>query len=71
MKNTFIGTPMVRMSLSNAWTANIRQERTALPSMITVQAPQTPCSQPICVPVSPHSSRMVSTSVRRGSTRTG
>ena len=31
-------------------TANIRQERTGLSSTNTVQAPQTPCSQPRCVP---------------------
>jgi hypothetical protein len=51
------------------WTANIRQERTTSPSMTTVQVPQTPCSQPICVPVCPHSSRMASTRVQRGSKR--
>src|SRR5262249_31478259 len=43
---------------------------TASSSRITVHAPQMPCSQPICVPVSPHSSRMTSTSVFLGSTRT-
>jgi hypothetical protein len=34
-----------------ACTANIRQERTASSSTMTVQVPQTPCSQPILVPV--------------------
>src|SRR5215470_7182659 len=53
----------VRMRLPWAWTANIRQDLTASLSRITVHAPQMPCSQPICVPVSPHSSRMTSTSV--------
>src|SRR5271154_261067 len=33
-------------SKPSACTANIKQERTAEPSTITVQAPQTPCSQP-------------------------
>ena len=36
-----------------ACTANIKQDRTGAPSTSTVQAPQTPCSQPICVPVKP------------------
>jgi hypothetical protein len=31
--------------------ARMRQERTASPSTSTVQAPQTPCSQPMWVPV--------------------
>ena len=44
-----------------------RLARTA-PSSSTVQAPQTPCSQPTCVPVSPRSSRRTSASVLRGST---
>src|SRR5579863_8274113 len=62
-------TSTVRICLPSACTANIRQERTGAPSTSTVQAPQTPCSQPICVPVCPQSSRMESTRVRRGSTR--
>ena len=33
-----------------------------------VQAPHTPCSQPIWVPVCPQSSRMASANVLRGST---
>ena len=36
----------------SACTANIRQARTGSSSTSTVQAPQTPCSQPTCVPVS-------------------
>ena len=40
----------------------------APPSTSTVQAPQTPCSQPTCVPVRPRSSRMKSASERRAST---
>ena len=40
-----------------AWTANIRHERTGSPSTRTVHAPQTPCSQPTCVPVKPRSWR--------------
>src|SRR5665647_2225629 len=34
--------------------------------MFAVQAPQTPCSQPIWVPVCPQSSRIASARVRRG-----
>src|SRR4051794_5040134 len=60
----------VVISLPAAWTPNIRHERTASPSTRIVQAPQTPCSQPRCVPVSPRSSRRVSASVLRASTRT-
>src|SRR3954447_12832742 len=66
----FASPSMVRIGLPCACTANIRQDRTASPPTITVQAPQTPCSQPICVPVRPQSSRMASTKVLRGSTRT-
>src|SRR6267154_251105 len=66
----FASPSTVRIGLPCACTANIRQERTASPPTITVQAPQTPCSQPICVPVRPQSSRMASTRVLRGSTRT-
>ena len=42
--------------------------RTATPSSRTVQAPQTPCSQPTCVPVSPSRWRRKSVSSSRGST---
>ena len=58
----------VRICLPAACTANMRHERTGSPSISTVQAPQTPCSQPTWVPVCPQSSRMASASVRRGST---
>ena len=44
-------------SAPSAWTASIRHERTGSPSSRTVQAPQTPCSQPTCVPVRPSSWR--------------
>src|SRR5262249_47499237 len=47
-------------------TVKIRQERAGLPSTHTVQAPQTPCSQPICVPVRCKSSRSASDSNLRG-----
>src|SRR5919202_7035674 len=40
----------------------------ATPSRRTVQAPQTPCSQPVWTPVSPNTSRRQSSSVSRGST---
>src|ERR1700722_1257458 len=48
--------------------ANIRQERTAAPSTITVQAPHTPCSQPTWVPASKRSWRRKSFSSNRDST---
>ena len=37
----------------SACTASRQHARTATPSSCTVHAPQTPCSQPTCVPVSP------------------
>ena len=49
--------------------ASTRQPRTILPSTRTVQAPQTPCSQPVCVPISPRSRRRKSTRWRRASMR--
>ena len=55
----------------SACTANIRQDRTGSPSTITVQAPQTPCSQPRCVPVRPQSSRIASASVCAARPRCG
>src|SRR5258705_172475 len=48
-------------------TASSRQARALQPSTSTVHAPQTPCSQPTCVPVSPRSSRRKSLSERRPS----
>ena len=59
---------IVVTSPPSAWTANMRQARTAAPSNSTVQAPHTPCSHPRCVPVSRQSSRRKSASVLRGST---
>ena len=47
----------------------MRQERAGSPSTSTVHAPQTPCSQPRCVPVSRRSSRRKSASVLRASPR--
>jgi hypothetical protein len=35
----------------SAATANVRHDRAGAPSISTVHAPQTPCSQPICVAV--------------------
>src|SRR5690606_35820992 len=49
--------------------AGIRQAPTGAPSTRTVQAPQSPASQPILVPVSPSSSRSTLDSLRRGGTR--
>src|SRR3954452_11769589 len=48
--------------------AKRRQERTLSPFTRTVHAPQIPCSQPTCVPVSPNSFRRKSERRRRGST---
>src|ERR1700735_1335332 len=52
----------------SACAANIKQDRTAAPSNITVQAPHTPCSQPTCVPASNKSWRRKSLSSIRAST---
>ena len=45
----------------------MRHERTAAPSIMTVQQPQTPCSQPTWVPVAPSEWRRKSLSSMRGS----
>src|SRR5262249_111335 len=58
---------IVTISTPSACAASIRQERTATPSTITVQAPHTPCSQPTCVPVSFSSRRRQSARLVRGS----
>src|SRR5215470_1846625 len=59
---------MVVSSWPFACTASIRQERTGMPSSCTVQAPQTPCSQPTCVPARSNSWRRKSLSSIRPST---
>ena len=51
-------------------TASSRQDRIGTPPTSTVQAPQTPCSQPTWVPVSRRSCRRQSDSNRRGGTVT-
>ena len=48
--------------------ASRRQEQAVSPSIMTVQAPHWPWSQPFLVPVSPTSSRSQSSSVVRGRT---
>ena len=53
----------------SACTASIRQPRTISPSTRSVQAPHTPCSQPMCEPVRPSSSRRKSTRCWRAATR--
>ena len=61
-------------SWPSACTASIRHERTGSPSTSTVQAPQTPCSQPTWVPVRPRSWRRKSASdvrTRRPCVRSG
>ena len=52
----------------SACTASVRQERAERPSIRTVHAPQTPCSQPRCVPVRPSSCRRKSARVMRTGT---
>src|SRR5215813_2001378 len=59
---------IVVIGVPSACGANIRHARTATPSNRTVQAPQTPCSQPACAPLRPRCSRRQSSSVVRGST---
>src|SRR3954454_5674322 len=59
---------IVRTSAPSAWTASIVQDLALRPSTWTVQAPQLLVSQPICVPVSPKTSRSTWTRRRRGST---
>ena len=44
---------MVRISRPSACTANMVQLLTAMPSSMTVQAPQMEVSQPMCGPVRP------------------
>src|SRR4051794_8685955 len=58
----------VSTAAPSTWTASTRQERTGAPSTTTVQAPQTPCSQPTCVPVRRRSWRSASDSNRRTGT---
>src|SRR3974390_1346745 len=59
---------IVVMAEPSACGAKIRQERTVTPSSSTVQAPQTPCSQPAWAPFRPSASRRQSSSVVRSST---
>src|SRR4029077_6285028 len=47
-----------------------KQDRAGVPSISTVQAPQTPCSQPARAPVSRNCSRRQSSRLKRGSTST-
>ena len=57
----------VSTSAPSACTASMRHDSAGRPSTSTVQAPQTPCSQPTCVPVRPSSWRRKSESSVRGS----
>ena len=59
---------MVLIVAPSAWTASIVHDLALSPSTMTVHAPQLLVSQPMCVPVSPKSSRRRWTSRRRGST---
>jgi hypothetical protein len=56
------------MSAPSAWTANIMHDLAARPPTITVHAPHTPSSHPMCAPLRRRLSRMKSTSSNRGST---
>ena len=55
-----------RPAAPSACAAGTRQAQTCAPSSSTVQAPQSPASQPILVPVRPSSSRRRSASVSNG-----
>lgn len=59
---------MVRMSAPAQLPVCAMQDRAGTPSISIVQAPHTPCSQPICVPVSMKRPRSTSASCSRGST---
>src|SRR5712692_4602931 len=52
----------------SAWAASMKQDLTGWPSRRMVQAPQIPCSQPRCVPVSRNRSRRKSASSIRAGT---
>src|SRR5271157_2347068 len=54
---------MVVIVLPSASTPSIRQEHTILPSRMIVHAPQSPEAQPSLLPVSPSTSRSVSSMV--------
>ena len=58
---------IVVTSASATVTASVMQASTRRPATCTVQAPHSPRSQPIFVPVSPNRSRKASSSVTRGS----
>src|SRR5688572_6420181 len=60
---------MVSTSAPSASTASTRHEQTMTPSIMTVQAPQSPVPQPSLVPVSVSVSRSTSSSVCCGSQR--
>ena len=59
---------MVSTMAPSACTASIRQLRTERPSIMTLQAPQTPCSQPTWVPVRRSVWRRKSARCRRAAT---
>src|SRR6516165_11269258 len=59
---------MVSTSRSSQATASIKHDRAGSPSIKTVQAPQTPCSQPRWVPVRFRRSRKKSANDERGGT---
>src|SRR5687768_1137901 len=59
---------IVSTSRPSACTASIRHELTDLPSTITVQAPQSPTSQPSLDPVNSNSSRSIRRRVVSGAT---
>src|SRR5436309_4077136 len=58
---------MVVTSRSRAALSGVTHERTGLPSMRTVQAPQAPAPQPYLAPVSPRSVRSTQRSLRLSS----
>src|SRR5258707_14620458 len=59
---------MVSTAAPSACTASVRQLRADRPSIMTLQAPHTPCSQPIWVPVRRNVWRRKSARLSRAST---
>jgi len=57
---------MVVTARPSACAVETRQAQACSPSISTVQAPQSPASQPILVPVSPRPSRSVSARLAKG-----
>ena len=64
------GPSTVWIEAPSAWAVATRQAQTCSPSISTVQAPQSPASQPIFVPVRPRPSRRVEARLAKGAAAT-